>query len=99
MDLIAKLPQLAAMIYRRARAAVRARGARQAGMVRASYCRCDCASNPARGCRLTYHNGDLIEPHPSLDWAANLAHMMGALTAKRAGAVPRHACQLCDAAL
>ncbi|GLC45072.1 hypothetical protein PLESTB_001465500 [Pleodorina starrii] len=42
MDLIAKLPQLAAIIYRR-----------------------------------TYKNGDLIHPHPTMDWAGNLAFMMG----------------------
>ncbi|GFR43640.1 hypothetical protein Agub_g4741 [Astrephomene gubernaculifera] len=42
MDLIARLPQLAAMIYRR-----------------------------------TYKGGEQIAPHPTLDWAANLAHMMG----------------------
>ncbi|GIL70561.1 hypothetical protein Vretimale_3685 [Volvox reticuliferus] len=42
MDLIAKLPQLAAMIYRR-----------------------------------TYKGGVQIHPHHTLDWAANLAYMMG----------------------
>ncbi|GLI58751.1 hypothetical protein VaNZ11_000508, partial [Volvox africanus] len=42
MDLIAKLPQLAAMIYRR-----------------------------------TYKGGHFIQPSHTLDWAANLAHMMG----------------------
>ncbi len=42
MDLIAKLPKIAAYVYRR-----------------------------------SYFNGDQIESDPSLDWAANLAHMMG----------------------
>lgn len=42
MTLIARLPRIAAYIYRR-----------------------------------MYHNGDHIEPNPSLDWAGNLAHMMG----------------------
>ena len=42
LDLIARLPTLAAAIYRN-----------------------------------TYKGGDLIAPHPDLDWAANLAHMMG----------------------
>ncbi|PNW75148.1 hypothetical protein CHLRE_12g514750v5 [Chlamydomonas reinhardtii] len=42
MDLIAKLPQLAATIYRR-----------------------------------TYRRGEYIPPSYNLDWAANLAHMMG----------------------
>jgi Citrate synthase len=42
MTLIARLPRIAAYIYRR-----------------------------------IYHNGDHIEPNPTLDWAGNLAHMMG----------------------
>jgi citrate synthase len=42
MTLIARLPRIAAYIYRR-----------------------------------TYHNGEHIEPNPTLDWAGNLAHMMG----------------------
>ncbi|KXZ47459.1 hypothetical protein GPECTOR_35g897 [Gonium pectorale] len=42
MDLVAKLPRLAAMIYRR-----------------------------------TYKGGEQIQPSHSLDWAGNLAHMMG----------------------
>ncbi|QDZ20183.1 citrate synthase [Chloropicon primus] len=42
MDLIAKLPAVASLIYRR-----------------------------------TYHNNQIIEADPSLDWAANLSHMMG----------------------
>ena len=42
MDLIARLPRIAAYIYRRA-----------------------------------YHNNEQIDPDPELDWAANLAHMMG----------------------
>mmetsp|Transcript_28783 Transcript_28783/g.73342 ORF Transcript_28783/g.73342 Transcript_28783/m.73342 type:complete len:470 (-) Transcript_28783:416-1825(-) len=42
LDLIAKLPQIAAMIYRR-----------------------------------TYKGGKYIAPNPTLDWAANLSHMMG----------------------
>jgi len=42
MILIARLPRIAAYIYRR-----------------------------------IYHNGNHIEPNPSLDWAGNLAHMMG----------------------
>ena len=42
MDMIARLPRIAAYIYRRA-----------------------------------YHNDNHIDPDPSLDWAANLAHMMG----------------------
>lgn len=42
MNLIAKLPLIAAYIYRR-----------------------------------SYHNGDHIQPDPSLDWSANLAHMLG----------------------
>lgn len=42
MDLIARLPRIAAYIYRR-----------------------------------MYHDNKQIEPDPSLDWAANLAHMMG----------------------
>ncbi|KAF5834670.1 citrate synthase [Dunaliella salina] len=42
MNLIAKLPQIAAMIYRK-----------------------------------EFKNGDFIEPHPQLDWAANLSYMMG----------------------
>lgn len=42
MDLIARLPRIAAYIYRR-----------------------------------TYHKGNHIEPNSELDWAANLAHMMG----------------------
>lgn len=27
--------------------------------------------------RKNYHNGDIIEPNPDLDWAANFAYMMG----------------------
>ncbi|MCD6331806.1 MAG: citrate (Si)-synthase, eukaryotic [Bacteroidales bacterium] len=42
MDLIAKLPRIAAYIYRR-----------------------------------SYHNNQQIDPDPNLDWAGNLAHMMG----------------------
>ena len=42
MNLIARLPRVAAYIYRR-----------------------------------TYHNDVHIEPNPKLDWAANLAHMLG----------------------
>ncbi len=42
MTLIARLPRVAAYIYRR-----------------------------------MYHNGHHIEPNPNLDWAGNLAHMMG----------------------
>ncbi|MDB4584593.1 citrate (Si)-synthase, partial [Draconibacterium sp.] len=42
MNLIARLPHVAAYIYRR-----------------------------------QFHNGDHIEPNPRLDWAGNLAHMMG----------------------
>ncbi|OWY24583.1 type I citrate synthase [Sphingobacteriales bacterium UPWRP_1] len=42
MNLIAKLPRIAAYIFRR-----------------------------------TYHNGNHIEPDPTLDWAANFAHMLG----------------------
>lgn len=42
LDLIAKLPEIAAIIYRN-----------------------------------TYHGGDLIASDTSLDWAANLSHMMG----------------------
>ncbi len=42
MTLIARLPRIAAYIYRR-----------------------------------VYHNGNHIEPNPNLDWAGNLAHMMG----------------------
>jgi citrate synthase len=42
MNLIARLPRIAAYIYRR-----------------------------------SYHNGDHIAPDPNLDWAANLAHMLG----------------------
>lgn len=42
LDLIAKIPQLAAMVYRH-----------------------------------TYKKGTYIPPDPSLDWAANMAHMMG----------------------
>lgn len=42
MNLIARLPRLAAYIYRR-----------------------------------TYHNGEHIEPDPTLDWAGNFAHMLG----------------------
>ncbi len=42
MDLAARLPRIAAYIYRK-----------------------------------TFHNGDHIDPDPSLDWAANLAHMLG----------------------
>ncbi len=42
MTLIARLPRIAAYIYRR-----------------------------------MYHNGHHIEPNPNLDWAGNLAHMMG----------------------
>jgi len=42
MTLIARLPRIAAYIYRR-----------------------------------IYHNGHHIEPNPTLDWAGNLAHMMG----------------------
>ena len=42
MDLIARLPRIAAYIYRR-----------------------------------MYHNNQQIDPDPSLDWSANLAHMMG----------------------
>ncbi len=42
MNLIAKLPRIAAYIYRR-----------------------------------SFHNGEHIAPDPSLDWAANFAHMMG----------------------
>jgi citrate synthase len=50
MNLIAKLPRVAAYIYRR-----------------------------------LYHNENHIEPNPNLDWAGNLAHMMGfdALEVKR----------------
>ena len=42
MDLLARLPKIAAYVYRR-----------------------------------SYFNGDHIEPKPGLDWAGNLAHMMG----------------------
>lgn len=42
MDLIAKLPRVAAYIYRR-----------------------------------TYHGSNLIHPDPEMDWAGNLAHMLG----------------------
>ena len=42
MDLLSRLPAIAAYIYRR-----------------------------------VFHNGDYIDPDPSLDWAGNLAHMMG----------------------
>jgi citrate synthase len=42
MDLIARLPMIAAYIYRR-----------------------------------MYHDNKQIGPDPSMDWAANLAHMMG----------------------
>jgi citrate synthase len=42
MNLIAKLPRIAAYIYKR-----------------------------------SFHNGDHIAPDPSLDWAANFAHMLG----------------------
>jgi citrate synthase len=42
MDLLSRLPRIAAYIYRR-----------------------------------VFHDGDIIDPDPSLDWAANLAHMMG----------------------
>jgi len=42
MDLLSRLPMIAAYIYRR-----------------------------------VFHKGDYIDPDPSLDWAANLAHMMG----------------------
>lgn len=42
MNLIAKLPAVAALIYRR-----------------------------------TYRSAEALDPHPSLDWAGNLAHMMG----------------------
>ncbi|KAI8468413.1 MAG: citrate synthase precursor [Monoraphidium minutum] len=42
LDLIAKLPAIAAAVYRK-----------------------------------TFHGGDYIAPDPTLDWAANLAHMMG----------------------
>jgi citrate synthase len=42
LTLIARLPRIAAYIYRR-----------------------------------VYHNGNHIEPNPNLDWAGNLAHMMG----------------------
>ena len=42
MNLIARLPRIAAYIYRR-----------------------------------QFHNGDHIEPNPRMDWAGNLAHMMG----------------------
>jgi citrate synthase len=45
LDLIAKLPQIAAMIYRK-----------------------------------EFKNGEFIEPHPQLDWAANLSYMMGGCT-------------------
>lgn len=47
MDLIAKLPQVAAMIYRK-----------------------------------EFKGGDFIEPHPKLDWAANLSYMMGEYACK-----------------
>ena len=42
MDLLSRLPMIAAYIYRR-----------------------------------VFHDGDYIDPDPSLDWAGNLAHMMG----------------------
>jgi citrate synthase len=42
MDLIARIPRIAAYVYRHA-----------------------------------YHNDQQIEPDPELDWAGNLAHMMG----------------------
>lgn len=42
MNLVARLPRIAAYIYRK-----------------------------------TYHNGEHIAPDPSLDWAANFAHMLG----------------------
>ena len=45
LNLIAKLPGLAALIYRN-----------------------------------VYHGGKTIDADPKLDWAANLAHMMGALS-------------------
>jgi citrate synthase len=53
LNLIAKLPAIAATIYRKA-----------------------------------FHGGDYIEPDASLDWAANLAHMMGMRPRGRAGTRP-----------
>lgn len=50
MNLIARLPQLAAIIYRR-----------------------------------TYRQRDYIPPSPTLDWAANLSHMMGACSRRQRG--------------
>ena len=55
----------------------------------ACACACSCSfkTAPTRlnlpltgraACRNTYKGGDLIEANPSLDWGANLAHMMGA---------------------
>lgn len=52
MDLIAKLPQIAAMIYRK-----------------------------------EFKGGDFIEPHPQLDWAANLSYMMGGCLCLRLSAL------------
>lgn len=54
MNLIARLPQLAAIIYRR-----------------------------------TYRQRDYIPPSPTLDWAANLSHMMGACGRRRRRAQER----------
>ena len=81
MNLIAKLPTIAAAIYRWGAACA---------LLHAAACG---GGNPAwlgmrqlttclwiglAACRNTYKGGDLIEAHPSLDWGANLAHMMGA---------------------
>ena len=57
LDLIAKLPQLAALIYRKA-----------------------------------YKGGQYIEPDAKLDWAGNLAHMMGACGVCVCVCVARCAC-------
>lgn len=97
MDLIAKLPAIAAAIYR-----CEAQG-HQAGprlhaerrMLRLSLRSCQQCSPLAHSSILTalprsntYKRGALIEPNPQLDWAANLAHQMG----RRQAGVHRSSC-------
>lgn len=93
LNLIAKLPTIAATIYRRAFWGCRRRRHGAAcGFVGAArrYLPGTAGLLPSHSLpyslpfvlrfrRNTYKGGKLVEAHPQLDWAANLTHMMGAL--------------------
>lgn len=42
--------------------------------------------------RRTYHNSKYIDPHPDLDWAANLSYMMGKRGGGAALSLPLQPC-------